>query len=37
MTDIQLYIIMFMCICIGTLFGIVLGVNFKDQLIDKED
>ena len=37
MTDIQLWIIMFSCISVGTLFGIFLGVNFKDQLIDKED
>ena len=37
MTGIQQWIIMFICISIGTLFGIVIGVNLKDQLIDKED
>ena len=36
MTDIQLWIIMFSCISVGTLFGIALGVNLKDELVDED-
>jgi hypothetical protein len=36
MTDLQLWIIMFGCISVGTLFGITIGVNLKDELVDED-